>query len=283
MTMSLLVTLGVALAAVNAEPPAVARTGSIGTGPPAGRAPLVWDMRVPERVLLAGPGGRLARRKERRWLLFYGAVSNLNKISTCTSPGYSRRHLRPRGARPTASSSARRGARSSPRSPASLRRLRGGVRPGARRLSRLHGWCTSATRRLVYGKKSGTWYMFFDTQSCGVGGRQDLGPLSVASPSVGDSGWKFRARITELPGRGPFTFPRLFEDPADGRIYLFYEDKQVTIRAAELIGRHGHLPRARQRRRAVLPHGAADCLSVSARTARTGWCRTTSSRARWRA
>jgi len=254
MTMSLLVTWVLLWPRSNAEPPAVARTGSIGTGPPAGPAPLVWDMRVPGTSATRRTWGPPGATKRAALAAFLRGGVEPEQDFNLHEPGLHRRHLRPRGARPTASSSARRGARSSPRSPAHFADYAAafGRGPGAVPIAR---GGHIGDPRLVYGKKSGTWYMFFDTQSCGSVGAKTWDRFRSPVQALG-----LRWKISRPDHRIARTRPVHVSAAVRGsrrRAHLpcFYEDKQVTIRAAELIATARAPPRARQRGEPCFPTG----------------------------
>jgi len=86
--------------------------------------------------------------------------------------------------------------------------------------------------------KSGTWYMFFDTQSAGCGNpagtNEPQNGIYVATSDSWYSGWKIRGKPA-LFGVPEFDFPSIFREPDTGEIFLYYGDRNVTIRGARVV------------------------------------------------
>jgi len=197
-------------------------------------AACVWDIWQTSSCYEQDAGHMVHHPWMDRWLLYYGAVTDLLGLHSCSDPGYSEDIW--------ATWSATDGL--------TFGQSLGGVTPPIRSLdaSQLQavlgkgsGACPSCTGwhigdpTVARGGTSDTWYMFFDTQSCA-----DLttGAWSDMIAAVSDNAfqdWQIVGPVSNLPGSPPFSLPRLFSDPASGHLYLLYNDTTVTIRAAELV------------------------------------------------
>lgn len=223
---------------------------------------LVWDITQPGKcysqdigcVVRGGPANP-------GWLLFYGAVTDLNGISSWVSPGYSEDIF----ATWSTTDGITFGQNIGSNAPLTLLTSADyaavfGQGPGG--CPTCTGWHIGDPA-VVFGENSGMWYMFFDVQSPQSVNNNTWDPLSVATSSNWNSGWTIQAQITNLPGHGPFAIARIFKDPADGKMIVYYNDTWVQIRAAELIddgtgtnlvSLNGGNP--------ILPAAVADSLSV---------------------
>jgi len=86
--------------------------------------------------------------------------------------------------------------------------------------------------------ESGIWYMFFDTQGAGCGNvpgvYEPQNGIYVATSDSWHSDWEIRGKPT-LPGAQEFVFPSIFREPDTGEIFLYYGDRNVTIRGAKVV------------------------------------------------
>ncbi len=223
----------------------------------------VWDISVPF-ACYSQDVGCIVRGGPRNpgWLLFYGAVSDRTGISSCVSPGYSEDIYVTWSTTDGIEFGQTIGEKTPPLTLLTSADHAAAFGTGAGGCDACTGWHIGDPA-VVYGAQSGTWYMFYDSQSCASAGNNTWDPLCVATSSAWDRGWTIRGQITGLPGHGPFSFPHIFRDPSDGRIYLYYHDTWVQTRVAELVDDgtgtnlvplNGGLP--------VLPSATVDSVSV---------------------
>lgn len=217
----------------------------------------VWDIAVPDRCYEQDLGHVVRQPWMDRWLMYYGAVTDKLGVHTCSDPGYSEDIW----ATWSATDGVAFGQTMGVAPPVSILTSQ----DLATRFGRGAGGCPTCTGwhigdpTVARGNKTGTWYMFFDTQSCadlGTSGWSDLVLATSDDPFVH---WQVRSRIRSLPGTPPFSLPRLYADPSDGRLYLLYNDPTVTVRAAELIDDGTGLTFVPLGN--VVPSGAADVVS----------------------
>ena len=92
--------------------------------------------------------------------------------------------------------------------------------------------------------KSGTWYMFFDTQLPACDGRSDPIPengIYAASTKTWNAfPWNINGRPktpygSDLPGNPRFNFPTVFSDPLTEQLILYYNDRNLEIHAGEIV------------------------------------------------
>jgi hypothetical protein len=169
------------------------------------------------------------------WLLFYGAVTDLNGMSTCTDPGHSEDIFVTWSSTDGITFGQDIGIGAAPLAllTSADYETAFGTGVGAS-CPTCTGWHIGDPA-VVYGDASGVWYMFFDTQSCLSASSGAWDPLSVATSTDWKTGWVIRSQLNELPGNGNNSFPCVFKDPSDGRIYLYYSDEFVQTRVVELV------------------------------------------------
>ena len=221
----------------------------------------VWNISEPNRCYEQDLGQIYHDPGFDRWLLFYGAVTDHNEIESCASPGYSEDIW----VTWSSTDGIEFGQTMSVEPPITLltsQDLMDVFGQGDGGENEQTGWLIGDPT-VVLGPTTHTWYMFFDTQSCAEADEGTWSPITVATSNSWSSGWMIQERIIDLPGHGPFSFPRIFKDPVTQRMYLFYSDTWVQVRVAELIddGTGTNLVPLRDGE-PIVPGGLIDTLSV---------------------
>lgn len=123
---------------------------------------------------------------------------------------------------------------------------------------------------------SGTWYMFFDAQSCEAARLSKEGKpgswngIYVATTLNPFSGWQIRGKINLFvtqPQVNPVlpsapAWPRAFKHPTTGKMYLYYNDPYLKIRVAEIIDDGVGLNDQLLNSSSVIPVGKSNTLGV---------------------
>jgi len=196
-------------------------------------AEMAWQVRTVPSCYSQDVGSVCQDPETGYWLLFYGAVTDMTGVHTCQSTGYSEDIF----VTWSTTDGIEFGQDIGIEPPLTLLTSQDYADiygQGAGGCGSCTGWHIGDPA-VVYGPASETWYMFFDTQSCESADEYTWDPLAVATSSDWREGWTIQGRITSLPGHAHFNWPSVFRDPTDGRIYLFYNDPWVQMRAAELI------------------------------------------------
>ena len=206
-----------------------------------------------------------------RWLLYYGAVSDLAKprVHSCHNPGYSEDIWVTWDTKDGFNFQKESVLLLTSQDLADAIGKGPGADPACKECS---GWMVGDPA--VVRGNSKKWYLFFDGQSCLDAQNKTWTGIFVATSDSPFRGWSITPTgpqglalpVTPTTGTKKITpaWPRIFKDPTNGKIYLYYNDQKLKIRVVEIAdnGDGGIWKYTEVGSTPVTKQGVADTLSV---------------------